>query len=291
MPNDTQSPAGAPAGESPAAITRREAVWRVSALLGGAALVGGSSLLAACERGDRPAAVADGQYKPVGEFSAQDVALLDEIADTILPTTAKSPGAKAAGVGPFMALMVTDTYRAPQQQAFRAGMKQVDEATQRAAKVGFLQATPQQRHDVLVALDREAKGYMDRRDQAIAAAASRGQRVATGPQAPPEGTSQGQAAAGKQAAGDSADKNLSDQRQEAAGTGEAASGTVAADAPPHYFRMMKELALLGYFTSETVGRLTTNISGKPTERYVDTPGRYDPCLPYTKGEAAVLPHA
>ena len=290
MANETESRAP---GATPGAISRREAVLRVGALLGGVAFVGGTSLLAACERGDRPAAVADGKYQKVGDFSAEDVALLDEIADTILPRT-RTPGAKDAGVGPFMALMVTDSYRAPQQKTFKDGMRKVNEAAKKAANVDFMQATPQQRLAVLTELDREAKAYMDRRDQVIKAAAERGQRTATGPQAPPEGTSQGQAsaaAAGKKAAGDSADKNLPDQRQENAGTGDAASGVMAADAPPHYFRMMKELALLGYFTSEPVGRLNTNISGKTTQRYVDTPGRYDPCLPYVKGEAAVLPHA
>lgn len=44
----------------------------------------------------------------VGSFTLQDAAFLDEVADTILPTTARSRGAKAAGTGAFMALMVTD---------------------------------------------------------------------------------------------------------------------------------------------------------------------------------------
>jgi hypothetical protein len=54
-------------------------------------------------------------------------------------------------------------------------------------------------------------------------------------------------------------------------------------APPHYFRMMKELALLGYFTSE--------IGYTKAMRYVETPGRFDPCAPYAKGEPAWAPHA
>ena len=45
----------------------------------------------------------------VGAFTAADVALLDEIAETILPETS-TPGAKAAKTGAFMALMVTDVY-------------------------------------------------------------------------------------------------------------------------------------------------------------------------------------
>lgn len=51
-----------------------------------------------------------------------------------------------------------------------------------------------------------------------------------------------------------------------------------ADDPPHYFRLMKELTLLGYFTSE--------IGCTQARRYVETPGRWDPCIPYQKGEKA-----
>ncbi len=270
MPTDTP--------ETPHQISRREAVRRVGALLGGVAFVGGGGLLAACERGERPAAAAAGGYKPVGQFSAQDVALLDEIADTILPTTAKSPGAKAAATGPFMALMVTDTYKAREQQVFRDGLRKLDEASRKAANVGFMQATPQQRLALLTQLDREQKSYTDRRAAAIKAAAAG--KPATGPGAPPEGTS---AQLGQEAAGDSADKNLSDQRQENAGTGDVASGVVAADAPPHYFRMMKELAMLGFFTSE--------IGYTKAMRYVEAPGRFDPCVPYVQGQTAWAPHA
>ncbi|HEY0778951.1 MAG TPA: gluconate 2-dehydrogenase subunit 3 family protein [Gemmatirosa sp.] len=297
MPNEIERPAASAAASTPAAavLSRREAIQRVGAMLGGVALIGGSSLLAACERGERPAAVADGNYQPVGAFSAADVAMLDEVADTILPTTAKSPGAKAAATGPFMALMVTDTYHAPKQQVFRDGLRKIDDATRKAANVSFMEATPAQRLAVLTAIDREQKDYMDALGKAQLAAAKRSGQTETGPGAPPEGTSQTQgpaaAAAGKKAQGDSADQHLADQRQENAGTGDVASGAMASDAPPHYFRMMKELALLGYFTSEVVGKLPTTISGHQTQRYVDTPGRFDPCLPYVKGTPALLPHA
>jgi hypothetical protein len=50
-----------------------------------------------------------------------------------------------------------------------------------------------------------------------------------------------------------------------------------------FYRMMKELALLGYFTSE--------IGYTQAMRYVESPGRFDPCLPYEPGEQAWAPHA
>jgi Gluconate 2-dehydrogenase subunit 3 len=55
------------------------------------------------------------------------------------------------------------------------------------------------------------------------------------------------------------------------------------DAPVHYFRLMKELALLGYFTSE--------IGYRQAMRYIESPGRYDPCAPYAPGEKVWAPHA
>lgn len=48
--------------------------------------------------------------------------------------------------------------------------------------------------------------------------------------------------------------------------------------PNHYFRMMKELTLLGFFTSE--------VGATKALRYVAVPGKYDGNYPYAKGEKA-----
>ena len=170
----------------------------MSALLGGVAFIGGSGLLAAGEKAGTPA-----EGTP-GEFTVEDIAFLDEIAETILPAT-KTPGAKAAKTGAFMALMVTDCYSPAQQKMFRDGMRTVDDAARKAHKVSFMAATPQQRLAVLTALDQEQKRVMDARERRIA----KGQRRARGRRTAPAWVQ-----------------------------------------PAHYFRMMKELALLGYFTSE-----------------------------------------
>jgi hypothetical protein len=50
------------------------------------------------------------------------------------------------------------------------------------------------------------------------------------------------------------------------------------DDPSHYFRMMKELTLLGFFTSET--------GATQALRYLPVPGRYDGNVPYKKGDRA-----
>jgi hypothetical protein len=48
----------------------------------------------------------------------------------------------------------------------------------------------------------------------------------------------------------------------------------------HYFRMMKELTLLGYFTSEP--------GCTQAKRYMPLPGKYIGCVPYVKGEKAIV---
>ncbi|MEO7964257.1 MAG: gluconate 2-dehydrogenase subunit 3 family protein [Gemmatimonadaceae bacterium] len=250
-------------------IDRREALRRVSALLGGVALVGGSSLLASCSKADDTKRT-ETTTAGTGAFTASDIAYLDEIADTILPET-KTPGAKAAKVGAFMALMVTDSYEPKDQKIFRDGMKKLDEASQSMNKTSFMQATPEQRLALLTALDKEQKEYMDKRSQAPKA----------DPSAPKSEMSAPKATTAEQKKGDAF---LPDQRKENASNPQSGGApAITADPPSHYFRMMKELTLLGYFTSE-IGYLKAM-------RYVESPGRYDPCAPYTKGEPSWAPHA
>ncbi|MEO5567776.1 MAG: gluconate 2-dehydrogenase subunit 3 family protein, partial [Gemmatimonadaceae bacterium] len=62
-----------------------------------------------------------------------------------------------------------------------------------------------------------------------------------------------------------------------------AATAITAEPPPHYFRMMKELALLGYFTSE--------IGCTQAQRYQESPGRFEPCVPYKVGEKSFASHA
>ena len=210
-------------------LTRRDVIQRVTAMLGGAALVGGDSLAAfTFDEAARTAAMTQG----AGAFTAAEIALLDEIAETILPQTS-TPGAKAAKTGAFIALMVTDTYTDRQQDVFRNGLRHVDEASMRAHGVNFMSATPAQRLAVAEALDREQKTVMDER---------RAPRVTRAP-----------------------------------------IPTVSNDEPAHYFRMLKELTLLGFFTSEA--GMTRAL------RYIEAPGHYDPCAPYKPGDKAWGAHA
>jgi hypothetical protein len=215
-----------PVDEGPL-LDRREAIRRVSAWLGGVTLVGGCGLLAAAERARVGTADPSGAH--LGEFTTAQIALLDEIAETILPAT-RTPGAKAAKTGAFMALMVTDGYSPVERQIFIEGMREVDVAMRKAHQVSFMEATPPQRLALLTVLDIDQKRVMDARAVADKGRASRGELRAV-----------------------------------------------------PYFRMMKELAMLGFFTSE--------VGCTQAQRYVESPGRYDPCTPYVVGEPAWALHA
>jgi hypothetical protein len=210
-------------------MTRRDAMQRVSALLGGAALAGGDRLLAfSFDDG----ALTQTMTLGVGAFSVTDVALLDEIAETILPETS-SPGAKAAKTGAFMALMVTDAYTDRAREVFRDGLRQIDTACTTATGRAFMSASPAQRLALFEALDRDQKAAMDAR---LPAPTNR----APAPDGP-------------------------------------------RDEPAHYFRMIKELALLGYFTSE--------IGCTRALRYLESPGKFDPCAPHAPGDRSWAAHA
>lgn len=186
-------------------MDRREAVSTVAWLLGGT-IIGADLLM---EMSCSPKSTKVNQL-----FDENQVMFLDEVAETILPATS-TPGAKAAKVGSFMALMVQDCYKTEDQKIFADGISKLEEVCKQKYGRNFLECSAFQRTELLTALDKEQKKYQE-------------------------------------------DK--------------------AAEAPNHYFRMMKELTLLGYFTSE--------VGATQALRYLPVPGRYDGCMPYKKGDRA-----
>jgi hypothetical protein len=208
-------------------MERREALKYISILLGGS-VVGGNAFLMGCKS----------ETGKEMNFTTEDIAYLDEVADTILPDTSSSPGARAAKVGQFMTVMVNDCYEEIDQKAFHAGFKKLDDASKKKFDNGFMKLTPEQRHDLLVEVDKEAKEYQAKKIAVFNEAENK-----------------------KQAEEKAKGKVYKKQRM-----------------APHYFTMMKQLTLLGYFTSE--------IGYTKARRYAPVPGRYDACVPYNKGDKA-----
>jgi hypothetical protein len=91
-------------------------------------------------------------------FGAGDIALLDEIAETILPRTA-TPGAKDAGCGAQMAVMVQNCYDAQQQALVVAGLAALQASCKTEYQRDFLQLTAPERTALLTRLDKEAGAH------------------------------------------------------------------------------------------------------------------------------------
>lgn len=126
-------------------MDRREALRSVAILLGTAISAGTTDMLfssytiPAGERG----AIA---------FSLEQVKTLTEIADVIIPTTKSSPGAKVAGVGKFIPMMINDCYTAKQQSGFMKGFGEFETLVKQKYKRNFVALTLPERNKALATL-------------------------------------------------------------------------------------------------------------------------------------------
>ena len=141
-------------------MNRRDAIGRVALLMGGA-VIGAEFFLSGCKP--------SGATSVADLFTPDTTAFLNEVADTILPDTKASPGAKAANVGGFMAIMVRDCYTPADQKIFVSGIGQLNDAANKKSGSKFMDLTPQQRTDLLVDLDKEQKAFTADRDKKLTA--------------------------------------------------------------------------------------------------------------------------
>jgi glucoside 3-dehydrogenase (cytochrome c) hitch-hiker subunit len=82
-------------------------------------------------------------------LTASELALLDELAELIIPTDAHSPGARAAGVAAYIDFRLADSLDPEQQTKCRSGLAAVDALSQELNGKPFLQAAADQRVAVL----------------------------------------------------------------------------------------------------------------------------------------------
>lgn len=209
-------------------MNRRDLLKQIALLTGGV-VIGGELFLSGCKTGTKADA----------GFTASDISFLDEVGETIIPATS-TPGAKAAQIGEFMKVMVTDCYTEKQQAAFMHGMEELNEACKKMHNQSFMECTPQQRHSLLVSLEKEAKEFNQKRDEENKA---------------------------KREEHDQKNSTLAWKDQ-----------TEFEGSPVHYYTMMKQLTLFGFFTSKT--------GMTETLRHIQVPGKYDGSFPYAKGDKA-----
>ena len=130
-------------------MNRREAVRATTLVVGGLLLTSNGLVLGCARESAQPANRV---------LTADDQALMEEIADTLLPTTAASPGAKAAGVGTTINLLLTDCYEPDAQVRVVNGLKDFRQACKARLGGEFTTLAPQQREQFLRELDATATG-------------------------------------------------------------------------------------------------------------------------------------
>ena len=94
-------------------MKRREIIKALGFVTGGV-IIGSQAFLTGCTN----------DQGPISLLSEEQLRLFEEIAETILPKTKKSPGAKDAEVGEFMRVIVIDYYNAMEQKVFIDGLEQ-----------------------------------------------------------------------------------------------------------------------------------------------------------------------
>jgi hypothetical protein len=129
-------------------MNRREAVKATTALIGGV-LITSNGFLVACAR--------DSSKVPSHLLTLDDQSLIEEIADTLLPTTPSSPGAKAAGAGAAINLLLTDCYEPEGQERVVNGLKDFRRMCRERCGGDFVALPQKERERVLRQIDAEAQ--------------------------------------------------------------------------------------------------------------------------------------
>jgi hypothetical protein len=129
-------------------MNRREAVKAATAIVGGV-LMTSNGFLVACAR--------ESARAPSQLLTPDDQSLIEEIADTLLPTTPSSPGAKAAGAGAAINLLLTDCYEPEAQERVANGLTEFRRMCRSRCGDNFAALPQQQREQVLNEIDAEAQ--------------------------------------------------------------------------------------------------------------------------------------
>ena len=221
-------------------MNRRKALQNVALLVGGT--LSSSTIFAlfeSCNSGNNSAQIdASG-----GLFSPDQRNLIDEIVETIIPKTG-TPGAKEAKVGEFIQMMVRECYPKKDQTLVLNGLTKFDADCKAQNQKSFIDLSVSDREKYLLGIE---KDLFKKKENIITKIAD--------------------------------DHSLAGQKSE----------RIAIDAvnkmpekvfeePNHYYRILKELTLLGYFTSEP--------GATKALEYVKVPGKYIGSMPMKAGQKA-----
>jgi len=226
-------------------ITRREAVARTALFLGGT--LAASSI--AGVRGDAWARAAAPGWR-AGTLTAGQSELVATIAEHIIPAT-DTPGARAAGVHRFIDVILSDYYKDDERKKFLDGLTQLEARAEKELGAPFMKSTAAKQLALLTAVD--AESYPSQRVLEKAEPMNNERVRMRDSLARPSSA----------AAVSEPTRPAVDGAEGEAARREAERGW--------FFRRMKELTLLGYYTSE---------AGAQGELKVNPMGVYRGDIPY-----------
>ena len=94
-----------------------------------------------------------------GILNREDIKLLDQVGEALLPATPGVPGAAAARVGDYIQTIVTDCFRKQDQVFFLEGMNRFREAVRQKTGQRFDALTDQEKRSVMLFLDDQIGTY------------------------------------------------------------------------------------------------------------------------------------
>ena len=90
-------------------------------------------------------------------FTPDELALVDELSELIIPTDDHSPGARAAKVAAYIDSRLAEAWEEQDRTDWREGLKRIDQLSQRSSGKPFMQSSADQRLAVLTRIARNEK--------------------------------------------------------------------------------------------------------------------------------------
>ena len=131
-------------------MDRREALSIVSMICGGT-IIGANGFLSGCSTKK--------QKSIFGILEMSQQRLIEDIAETILPKSTDSPGAKDVEIGKFINSIVSDCYADLEQKAFLDGIKTFEELCILEYDEKFIELSASDKNKFLLTLEEESKTH------------------------------------------------------------------------------------------------------------------------------------
>ncbi len=131
-------------------MNRREALSTASIFVGGA-IIGTGNILSGCNPTKRESIY--------GILDRNQLSIVEELAESILPKTESSPGAKDVEIGKYINSMISDCFDEVTQNTVVNGIKKLVELSQSKFEKKFSKLDANDKNELLLILEEESKNY------------------------------------------------------------------------------------------------------------------------------------